>query len=100
MPALQSPYDVLVRVAYTGICGSDVHYWKHGRIGHFEVRKPMVLGHESSGVVVAKGAAVPDDLLREGDRVTLEPGYPCRRCRYCFAGRYNLCHDMVFAATP
>ncbi|AEO69938.1 uncharacterized protein THITE_2120696 [Thermothielavioides terrestris NRRL 8126] len=98
VPKLQSPHDVLVAVNYTGICGSDVHYWQHGAIGHFVVKDPMVLGHESAGTVVEVGAAVT--TLRPGDRVALEPGYPCRRCANCLAGRYNLCPDMVFAATP
>ncbi|KAJ2903110.1 alcohol dehydrogenase -like domain-containing protein [Zalerion maritima] len=98
IPKLQSPHDVLVAVQYTGICGSDVHYWEHGRIGHFVVESPMVLGHESAGTVVAVGSAVK--TLVPGDRIALEPGYPCRRCGDCLAGRYNLCHEMVFAATP
>ncbi|KAK3329109.1 chaperonin 10-like protein [Apodospora peruviana] len=98
IPSLQSPHDVLVAVNYTGICGSDVHYWLHGAIGHFVVKDPMVLGHESAGTVVEVGSAVKD--LKKGDRIALEPGYPCRRCETCLGGRYNLCHDMVFAATP
>ncbi|KAL1882114.1 hypothetical protein VTK73DRAFT_2205 [Phialemonium thermophilum] len=98
VPKLQSPHDVLVAVNYTGICGSDVHYWQHGAIGHFVVREPMVLGHESAGTVVEVGSAVSD--LKPGDRVALEPGVPCRRCRQCLGGKYNLCPDMVFAATP
>ncbi|KOS21516.1 putative D-xylulose reductase A [Escovopsis weberi] len=97
-PSLSDPTRVLVAVNYTGICGSDVHYWVHGAIGHFVVKDPMVLGHESSGTVVEVGALVKD--LRPGDRVALEPGYPCRRCAACRAGKYNLCPDMVFAATP
>ena len=98
LPKLQSPHDVLVAVNYTGICGSDVHYWQHGAIGHFVVKDPMVLGHESAGTVVEVGADVK--TLKPGDRIALEPGYPCRRCSSCLSGRYNLCPDMVFAATP
>jgi len=98
VPKLQSPHDVLVAVNYTGICGSDVHYWVHGAIGHFVVKDPMVLGHESAGTVVEVGSAVTS--LKPGDRVALEPGYPCRRCNNCLSGKYNLCPDMVFAATP
>lgn len=75
-----------------------MHYWDHGRIGQFVVQEPMVLGHESAGTVVEVGDAVKG--LKRGDRVALEPGYPCRRCGNCLAGRYNLCCDMVFAATP
>ncbi|KAI8217308.1 putative D-xylulose reductase A [Colletotrichum sp. SAR 10_77] len=98
IPRLSSPKDVIVAVNYTGICGSDVHYWDHGRIGHFVVEEPMVLGHESSGTVVEVGSAVTG--LQPGDKVAIEPGYPCRWCAECLAGRYNLCPDMVFAATP
>ncbi|KAL2155239.1 hypothetical protein VTH82DRAFT_3915 [Thermothelomyces myriococcoides] len=97
-PKLQNPHDVLVAVNYTGICGSDVHYWQHGAIGHFVVKDPMVLGHESAGTVVEVGSAVK--TLKKGDRIALEPGYPCRRCPTCLAGRYNLCPEMAFAATP
>ncbi|KAF9872550.1 putative alcohol dehydrogenase GroES-like domain-containing protein [Colletotrichum karsti] len=98
IPKLSDPNDVLVAVNYTGICGSDVHYWVHGAIGHFVVKDPMVLGHESAGTVVQVGDAVK--TLKTGDRVALEPGYPCRRCGDCLAGHYNLCHEMRFAATP
>ncbi|KAI1490080.1 GroES-like protein [Biscogniauxia mediterranea] len=98
VPSLSGPHDVLVAVNYTGICGSDVHYWEHGAIGHFVVKDPMVLGHESAGTVVAAGPAVTS--LKPGDRVALEPGYPCRRCGPCLSGHYNLCPDMRFAATP
>lgn len=99
IPSLESdPYSVLVRVTHTGICGSDVHYWLHGRIGHFVVEKPMVLGHESAGVVVETGSMVT--TLKKGDRVAMEPGVPCRRCERCKEGKYNLCFDMAFAATP
>lgn len=89
---------MLVAVNYTGICGSDVHYYVHGAIGHFVVKEPMVLGHESSGTVVEVGSAVTD--LKPGDRVALEPGYGCRRCKHCRGGKYNLCDKMIFAATP
>lgn len=81
-----------------GICGSDVHYWQHGRIGDFVVNAPMVLGHEASGVVSKLGQGVTN--LKVGDRVAIEPGVPCRICKYCKGGRYNLCLDMKFCATP
>ncbi|KFH44423.1 D-xylulose reductase A-like protein [Hapsidospora chrysogenum ATCC 11550] len=97
-PSLASPHDVLVAVNYTGICGSDIHYWVHGAIGHYVVKDPMVLGHESAGTVVEVGDKVTS--LKPGDRVALEPGYPCRRCTNCRAGHYNLCPEMAFAATP
>ncbi|EGP87927.1 putative xylitol dehydrogenase [Zymoseptoria tritici IPO323] len=98
VPTLKSPHDVLVAVKFTGICGSDVHYWVHGSIGHFVVKSPMVLGHESSGIISAVGDSVTS--LKVGDRVAMEPGVPCRRCVRCKEGKYNLCPDMAFAATP
>ncbi|SPO02428.1 probable xylitol dehydrogenase [Cephalotrichum gorgonifer] len=98
IPTLKTDRDVLVAVNYTGICGSDVHYWLHGAIGHFVVKSPMVLGHESAGTVVSVGSAVTS--LAVGDRVALEPGYPCRHCASCLGGHYNLCPEMAFAATP
>ncbi|MGI3784661.1 MAG: NAD(P)-dependent alcohol dehydrogenase [Janthinobacterium lividum] len=92
------PREVLVEVGAVGICGSDVHYYEHGRIGPFVVEAPMVIGHEASGVVVDVGSEV--DPSRIGQLVALEPGIPCRHCEQCLAGRYNLCPDVVFFATP
>ena len=92
------PDEVLVRIGSVGICGSDVHYYRHGRIGSYVVDSPLVLGHEAGGTIVATGSEVPAD--RVGERVALEPGVPCRRCRQCKEGRYNLCPDIRFFATP
>ena len=92
------PGEVLVRVGAVGTCGSDVHYFTHGRIGPFVVREPLVLGHEPSGRIVAVGSGVAP--ARIGQRVSIEPGVPCRRCRYCHRGEYNLCPDISFFATP
>lgn len=93
-----APHEVLVRVSAVGVCGSDVHYYEHGRIGRFVVDSPLVLGHEASGVIEAVGAAVPES--RVGQRVSIEPGVPDLTCPQCLAGRYNLCPDMRFFATP
>lgn len=90
--------EVLVEVGSVGVCGSDVHYFRHGRIGDYVVQAPLVLGHEAGGRVVAVGAEVPAQRL--GQRVSLEPGIPCRRCEACRHGRYNLCPDVRFFATP
>ncbi|KAJ6515779.1 xylitol dehydrogenase [Mycena sanguinolenta] len=90
--------QVLVEVKKTGICGSDVHYLVHGRIGDFVVHNPMVLGHESAGIVSKVGPDVKH--LKVGDRVAVEPGATCGACDACKLGRYNLCPDIVFAATP
>ncbi len=91
-------HEVLVEVAAVGVCGSDVHYYRHGRIGDFVVEAPMILGHELSGRIAAVGEGV--DEGRIGQRVAVEPQHPCRRCRQCRAGRYNLCPQMKFYATP
>ncbi|GAB3566528.1 NAD(P)-dependent alcohol dehydrogenase [Spelaeicoccus albus] len=90
--------EVLIEVLAVGVCGSDIHYYEHGRIGDLVVRSPLVLGHEASGRVVALGDGVRS--LAVGDRVALEPGVPCGACRECRSGRYNLCPDVRFFATP
>ena len=92
------PDQVLVQVAAVGVCGSDVHYYEHGRIGPYVVDHPLVLGHELSGRIAAVGSAV--DPARVGRRVAVEPQRPCRTCKQCKAGRYNLCPDIEFYATP
>ncbi len=96
--AAPGPREVRVRVRRIGVCGSDVHYYTHGRIGPFVVEAPLVLGHEVMGVVEAVGEGVT--RVGVGDRVALEPGVPCRRCAYCKRGEYNLCPRMTFMATP
>lgn len=95
---LPGPHEVLIRVASVGVCGSDIHYFEHGRIGRFTVDAPLVLGHEASGRVVGLGPGV--SRLTLGQRVSLEPGIPDFTCSQCLAGRYNLCTGMRFFATP
>ena len=90
--------EVLVKVEYVGICGSDLHYYESGRIGNFIVEPPFVLGHEAGGTVVEVGSGVTH--LKAGDRVALEPGKTCGHCEHCKAGKYNLCEDVIFFATP
>lgn len=90
--------EVLVKLEYVGICGSDIHYYETGAIGDFVVEPPFVLGHEPGGTVVAVGSDVKH--LKVGDRVALEPGKTCGRCEACRQGKYNLCPDVVFFATP
>lgn len=90
--------EVLVKLEYVGICGSDMHYYETGRIGDYVVEPPFVLGHEPGGVVVEVGKNVTH--LKVGDWVALEPGKTCGHCEYCREGKYNLCPDVVFFATP
>jgi L-iditol 2-dehydrogenase len=92
------PAEVVVRVRSVGVCGSDTHYYDHGRIGSFVVEAPLVLGHEAAGEVTELGPGVT--RLTVGQRVSVEPGVPDLTCEQCLAGRYNLCPDMRFFATP
>ncbi|KAM8762581.1 sorbitol dehydrogenase [Acanthopagrus schlegelii] len=92
------PDEVLLQMHSVGICGSDVHYWQHGRIGDFVLTKPMVLGHEASGRVVKVGSAVQH--LKVGDRVAIEPGVPRHVDEQVKNGRYNLSPTIFFCATP
>ena len=90
--------EVLIKVEAVGICGSDVHYYQHGKIGDFVVEGDFILGHECAGEVVEVGSSVK--TLKLGDRVALEPGKTCGKCEFCKTGRYNLCPDVEFFATP
>jgi L-iditol 2-dehydrogenase len=90
--------EVLVKLEYVGICGSDMHYYESGRIGDYIVKPPFVLGHEPGGTVVEVGTDVKH--LKVGDRVALEPGKTCGHCEFCREGKYNLCPDVIFFATP
>src|SRR5687767_3468707 len=92
------PEDVRVAIRTVGICGSDVHYYTHGKIGPFVVREPMVLGHEAAGTVVEVGANVSG--LRVGDRVCMEPGIPNLASRASKLGMYNVDPSVSFWATP
>jgi len=92
------PDEVLVRITTNGLCGSDIHFYREGRLGPFTVSGPYIPGHEACGVV-AREAARPGGP-REGQRVAIEPGIPCRRCAWCRSGRYNLCPQVVFLSAP
>ena len=90
--------DVRIGIKTVGICGSDIHYYQHGRIGPFVVNAPMVLGHEASGVITEVGGAVSH--LKVGDRVCMEPGIPDPNSRASRLGLYNLDPGVRFWATP
>jgi len=95
---LPNSHQVQIAVKSVGVCGSDIHYWEHGRIGPYVVESDLVLGHEASGVVTAIGSDVTS--VSVGDRVAIEPGVPCGHCYECRMGRYNLCPEVQFFATP
>ena len=97
-PAELGPQDVRIKTHTVGICGSDVHYYTHGKIGHFVVREPMILGHEASGTVIETGSEVTH--LKAGDRVCMEPGIPDFTSRASKLGIYNVDPAVRFWATP
>ncbi len=88
------PRDVRVRVGAGGICGSDLHYYRHGGFGAVRLRQPMILGHEVAGTIVEVGAEVT--TLRSGQKVAVNPGRACGHCRFCQAGQQSHCLDMRF----
>ncbi len=86
--------EVLVEPKYTGICGSDVHYYKHGYCGRFVPKRPFALGHEFAGMVCQVGNGVQG--LKAGDEVAIDPSMPCGSCEHCHSGHYNLCPSMKY----
>ncbi|WP_131118640.1 NAD(P)-dependent alcohol dehydrogenase [Lichenihabitans psoromatis] len=98
LPSVVGAKDVKIKVDTVGVCGSDVHYYTHGRIGPFVVNEPMVLGHEAAGTIVEVGTEVTS--LKVGDRVCMEPGIPDLNSRASKLGLYNVDPSVVFWATP
>jgi D-xylulose reductase len=98
LPSDMGPSDVRIGIHTVGICGSDVHYYTHGRIGPFVVNEPMVLGHEAAGIVLEVGSDVTN--LSAGDRVCMEPGIPDPSSRASRLGIYNVDPAVRFWATP
>ena len=90
--------QALIKIEYCGVCGSDVHFYREGKVGDVPAPKDFILGHEVAGTVVTVGENVKH--LIPGDRVALEPGYPCGKCQFCKTGKYNLCPDVQFFADP
>lgn len=97
MPEVK-PDEVLVRMEYCGVCGSDVAYFRRGGIGRRKVTFPYVLGHECTGEILEIGSEVTNVAV--GDKIVMEPGLGCGHCEYYMTGRYNLCEEMKFMATP
>ena len=90
--------ELLIRIEYVGVCGSDVHFFNYGKIGRKIIESPFILGHECAGEVVGIGEETKGFEL--GDKIVMEPGLGCGTCEYCKSGRYNLCPDMKFLASP
>ena len=97
-PPTVGPDDVLVAPRAVGICGSDMHLYRHGRIGTSVVERPLILGHEPAGEVVSVGERV--ESLKPGDRVIVEPGISCGMCFWCHRGAYQLCPSVRFLGIP
>lgn len=90
--------EVVVKIAYCGLCGSDVEFFAAGHIGTTKAEMPFVLGHEVSGEIVELGEDVKG--LSKGQKVVIEPGIPCGQCKYCRQGHYNICTGMKFLSSP
>ena len=97
-PPLKHPTDVLLKILQAGICGSDIHYYTHGRIGDQTVRFPYVIGHECSAIVVDVGKQVT--RLKPGDRVVVDPSVSCGFCDQCLLGHYHTCRKVQFLGCP
>lgn len=89
--------ELQIAIRATSLCGSDLHYYQHYRNGDIQVKEPLSLGHESSGVVAMVGSQV--EGFNVGDRVALEVGLPCEECERCREGRYNICQHMRFRSS-
>lgn len=94
--------EVQIQIKSVGVCASDLHYYREGRIGSAVVTDPIIIGHEASGVITALGENVADHfpLVKVGDRVAIDPSKPCGKCEYCKSGHFNVCPNVQFFGTP
>lgn len=97
-PLIVKDTDVLIKMKVIGVCGSDVHYYKSGKIGSQIVKYPFPVGHEAAGQVVKTGSAVK--RVKPGDRIAIEPAMPCWECDQCKAGRTHTCRNLKFLGCP
>jgi L-iditol 2-dehydrogenase len=96
--AVPSDTEVLLKVKVVGVCGSDMHYYKQGRIGDQTVKYPFILGHEFAAQVVKTGRRVTN--LHAGDKVAVDPAISCGRCDQCAQSRYHTCRNLKFLGSP
>jgi L-iditol 2-dehydrogenase len=97
-PVITKPNEVKIRMSALGVCGSDIHYYTHGKIGSQQVKYPFTVGHEGSGIVVETGRYVKG--VKPGDRIAVEPALPCRQCDQCLQGRQHTCRKIRFLGCP
>ncbi len=97
-PVIYNDTDVMIKMKVVGICGSDIHYYRNGRIGSQVVDYPFTLGHEGAGEVVEVGSGV--NKIKPGDRIAIEPAMPCMECDQCKAGRSHTCRNLRFLGCP
>jgi L-iditol 2-dehydrogenase len=97
-PRIVNDTDVLLKIAYVGICGSDIHYYEEGKVGTQVVIYPYRIGHECSAIVAQVGKAVKN--VKVGDKVVVEPAVSCHKCDQCKMGRENTCRSLQFLGTP
>jgi L-iditol 2-dehydrogenase len=97
-PVISKDNDVLIKMKTIGVCGSDVHYYKHGKIGSQVVQFPFPVGHEGAGEIVAVGKAVKS--IKVGQRIAIEPAMPCGVCDQCLSGRPHTCRKLKFLGCP
>jgi L-iditol 2-dehydrogenase len=97
-PIVENPHDVLIKITHVTVCGSDVHYYRTGRIGSQVVKYPFIVGHESSGVAEAVGDAVT--RVKVGDRIAIDPAISCFECDQCRSGRAHTCRSLKFLGCP
>lgn len=97
-PSIVNETDVKIRMSVVGVCGSDMHYYRSGRIGNQVVEYPFAVGHEGAGVVEAVGNGVTK--VKSGDRIAIDPAMPCWECDQCRAGRHHTCRKLRFLGCP
>ncbi|MBN2426131.1 MAG: alcohol dehydrogenase catalytic domain-containing protein [Calditrichaceae bacterium] len=97
-PSITAGDHVKLMINWVGICGSDLHYFRTGRIGNQVVKYPFSIGHEATATVVGTGKEVRNLVL--GDRVAIEPAISCGKCDQCLAGREHTCRNLTFLGNP